>query len=109
MGIFIAFWIKIFFGKYNYNFYEILILLCFLMGIGMLLFAFFGIADSLIDLKIIDKGYLIGIIYILWGITQFFDKKKLMNYPKAIVSYFLGMVTFMIGIFILGTLIDFIL
>jgi len=109
MGIFIAFWIKIFFGKYNYNFYEILILLCFLMGIGMLLFAFFGIADSLIDLKIIDKGYLIGIIYILWGITQFFDKKKLMNYPKAIVSYFLGMGTFMIGIFILGTLIDFIL
>lgn len=109
MGIFIAFWIKIFFGKYNYNFYEILILLCFLMGIGMLLFAFFGIADSLIDLKIIDKGYLIGIIYILWGITQFFDKKKLINYTKAIVSYFLGMVTFMIGIFILGTLIDFIL
>lgn len=109
MGIFIAFWIKIFFKKYSYNFYEILILLCFVMGIGMLLFALFGIADSLINLKIIDKGYLIGIIYILWAIVQFFDKKKFINYPKAIVSYFLGMLTFMIGIFILGTLIDFIL
>ena len=106
MGIFIAFWIKIFFRKYNYNLYEILILLCFLIGIGMLLFAFFGIADSLIDLKIIDKGYLFGIIYILWAIVQFFDKKKLMNYPKAIASYFLGVITFMIGIFILGTIID---
>lgn len=106
MGVFIAFWIKTFFRKYNYNFYEILILLCFIMGIGMLLFAFFGIADSLIDLQIIDKGYLIGIIYILWAIVQFFDKKKFMNYPKAIVSYFLGMITFMTGIFILGTIID---
>lgn len=73
MGIFIAFWIKIFFKKYSYNFYEILILLCFVMGIGMLLFACFGIVDSLIDLKIIDKGYLIGILYILWAIVQFFD------------------------------------
>lgn len=106
MGIFIAFWVKIFFGKYHYNFYEILILLCFLMGIGMLLFAFFGVADSLIDLKIIDKGYFIGIIYILWGIVLFFDKKKFMNYPKAIASYFFGVITFMIGIFILGTIID---
>ena len=74
----------------------------------MLLFAFFGIADSLIDLKIIDKGYLIGIIYILWAIVEFFDKKKFMNYPKAIFSYFLGMLTFMIGIYLLGGMIDWI-
>ena len=107
MGIFIAFWIKIFFKNYGYNFYEILILLCFVMGIGMLLFAFFGIADSLIDLKIIDKGYLIGILYILWSIVQFFDKKKIMNYPKAMFSYFLGMLTFMIGIYLIGGVIDF--
>ncbi|MDB9874267.1 DUF3667 domain-containing protein [Flavobacteriaceae bacterium] len=108
MGIFIAFWLKIFFREYGYNFYEILILLCFVMGIGMLLFAFFGIADSLIDLRIIDKGYLIGIIYILWAIVEFFDKKKFMNYPKAIFSYFLGMLTFMIGIYLLGGIIDWI-
>ncbi|MBT8317576.1 DUF3667 domain-containing protein [Lutibacter sp.] len=106
MGIFIALWIKIFFKKYGYNFYEILILLCFVMGIGMLLFAVFGVADSLIDLKIIDKGYLIGILYILWAIAQFFDKKKIWNYPKALVSYFLGMVTFMIGIYAIGAIID---
>ncbi|MDZ7935767.1 MAG: hypothetical protein U5M51_12565 [Emticicia sp.] len=29
MGSFIAFWLKLFFKKYNYNFFEILILLCF--------------------------------------------------------------------------------
>jgi hypothetical protein len=79
------------------------------MGIGMLLFAFFGIAESLIDLEIIDKGYSIGILYILWAIAQFFDKKKFTNYLKALVSYLLGMITFMIGIMILGTIIDLIL
>jgi len=108
MGIFIAFWIKIFFKKYSFNFYEILILLCFAMGIGMLIFALFGITDSLIDLQIMDKGYLIGIIYILWAIVNFFDQKKLINYPKAIFSYFLGMITFMFGIFLIGGIIDWI-
>ncbi|MFD2910120.1 DUF3667 domain-containing protein [Flavobacterium ardleyense] len=108
MGIFIAFWIKIFFKKYGYNFFEILILLCFVMGIGMLLFSFFGIANSLFDLNIIDKGYLIGILYILWAIVLFFDKKKVLNYPKAVISYFLGMITFMIVIFMIGGLIDYI-
>lgn len=106
MGILIAFWIKVFFKKYGYNFYEILILLCFVMGIGMLLFAIFGIADSLTDLKIIDKGFLIGILYILWAIGQFFNKKKFFNYVKAMFAYFLGMLTFSAGIILIGSLID---
>lgn len=106
MGMFIAFWIKIFFKKYGYNFYEILILLCFVMGVGMLLFAGFGIADSLIDLKIMDKGYLLGILYILWAIANFFDAKKIINYPKSVIAYFFGMLTFMIAIYAVGGLID---
>lgn len=106
LGIFIALWIQILFSNYNYNFYEILVLLCYLMGIGMLLFAIFGIADSLTNVMIVDKGYFVGIIYIIWAIILFFDKKKLMNYPKAILSYFFGYATFVIGIFILGTIID---
>jgi hypothetical protein len=108
MGIFIAIWIKVFFRKYSFNFYEILILLCFVMGIGMLLFALFGIIDSLIDFQIMDKGYLIGVIYILLSIVDFFDKKKLINYPKVVISYFLGMLTFMFGIFLIGGIIDWI-
>jgi len=106
MAIFIAFWIKIFFKKYGYNFFEILILLCFVMGIGMLLFALFGIADSLIDLKIINKVYIIGIFYIFWAIGQFFDKKRYINYLKAFFAYFLGLITFTIAVFLIGNLID---
>ncbi len=106
MAVFIAFWIKVFFRKYGYNFFEILTLLCFVMGIGMLIFSFFGIIDSIINFKIIDKGFLIGIVYISWAIGQFFDKKKYINYLKAIFSYFLGLITFTIGVFLTGYLID---
>ena len=38
MAIFIAMWIKLFFRKYNYNFFEILILLCFVIGVSMLIY-----------------------------------------------------------------------
>lgn len=107
MGIFIAFWIQIFFKKYGYNFYEILILLCFVMGVGMLFFAVFGIADGLINYKIIDKGFLIGVLYVLWAIVDFFDKRKIANYPKTVFSYFLGMITFMLGIYLVGSAIDY--
>ena len=37
MGVFIALWLKLFFKKYGYNFFEILILLCFVLGMGMLI------------------------------------------------------------------------
>lgn len=108
MAVFIGFWIKIFFRKYNYNFFEILILLCFVMGMGMLLFAIFGVVDSLVSFKLIDKGFLIGILYIIWAIGQFFDKKKYLNYLKAFFSYFLGLLTFTFVVLFLGLAIDFI-
>jgi hypothetical protein len=43
MAIFITIWIRIFFRKYDYNFFEITILLCFVMGIGMLIYTTSGI------------------------------------------------------------------
>ncbi|MFC5625670.1 DUF3667 domain-containing protein [Algoriphagus winogradskyi] len=107
MALFIALWIKIFFRKYGYNYFEILILLCFTMGMGMLFFAFFGIIDGLSGLRIIDKGMLIGIVYIAWAIGQFFDKKKIFNYLKAFSAYLLGFLTFSITVVMIGFLIDY--
>ena len=40
----------------DYNFFEILILLFFLMGIGMLAFAFFGILSSIANIDFLDNG-----------------------------------------------------
>lgn len=108
MGIFIAFWTKLLFRKYHYNFYEILILLCFVMGIGMLIYSVFGVFEGVTDLRVLHIGGVIGFLYMTWSIGQFFDKKKKANYFKAFLSYFLGMITFFISMLGLGLLIDFI-
>ena len=106
MAIFIALWIKVFFRKYNYNFFEILILLCFVMGIGMLIYTLFGIAESITKLKVLHIGGIIGFVYFSWAIGQFFDKNKKVNYLKGLLSYLLGMITFFLGAIMLGVGID---
>ncbi|WP_149275084.1 DUF3667 domain-containing protein [Pareuzebyella sediminis] len=103
MSIFIAIWIKLFFRKYDYNFYEIIILLCFIMGIGMLIYTISGILESITKLKILQIGAILGFIYTAWSIGRFFEKNKKRNYLKGIFAYILGMVTFYFLAVILGS------
>lgn len=107
MAVFIAGWIKIFFRKYEYNFFEILILLCFVIGIGMLMYTVFGIIESTTKSRVLHIGGMIALIYTSWAIGQFFDKSKKTNYLKGFIAYLLGMLTFFIGAIILGLGIDF--
>ena len=109
MGIFIAFWTKLFFRKYNYNFFEILILLCFIMGIGMLIYAIFALVQGLTDIELMPIASIISVIYSAWAIGQFFDKSKFSNYVKAFFSYLLGFLTFSLTATLIGTLIDLII
>ena len=109
MGIFIAFWVKLFFRKSNYNFFEILILLCFVMGIGMLIYSVFAIFQGLTHIDLSIAGGIIGFIYSAWAIGQFFDKSKFSNYVKAFISYFLGFLTFSLTAVLIGALIDLII
>ena len=106
MGIFISIWIKIFFKKYSYNFFEIIILLCFVMGMGMLIFAFFALLQGLTKIDFMQVAGMVGIAYCSWAIGQFFDKKKPINYLKAFASYMLGMITSVLFAIGIGTLID---
>lgn len=106
MAFFIALWIRVFFRKYTYNYFEILILLYFIMGIGMLMFAFLGLIEALAQVPILNNGSLLAFLYIGWAIGQFFDGKRFMNYIKAFLSYLLGMITFTIVAIILGKSID---
>lgn len=106
MAIFIAMWIKLFFRKYDYNFYEIIILLCFVMGVGMLIYTVFGIVEGVTKIKVLHFGGIVGFGYTSWAIGRFFDKSKKVNYLKGILSYFLGMVTFFLSAILLGVLID---
>ena len=106
MGIFIAFWTKLFFRKYKYNFFEILILLCFVMGIGMLIYSVFALFQGLTHFDIMQIAGIVGFVYSAWAIGQFFDKSKFSNYVKALFSYLLGFFTFSVTAVLLGTVID---
>lgn len=106
MTIFITIWIKILFWKYKYNFYEIFILLCFVVGISMLVFTLFGTLEKLTNYQLAAIGVYLCIIYCGWAIGQFFDKRKWYNYLKGILSYILGLLTFVFLTTLIGTIID---
>lgn len=106
MGIFIALWIKLFFRKGTYNFFEILILLCFVMGIGMLIFSLFGIAQGLLHINLMQIAGIAGFIYTTWAIGQFYGKAKVLNYVKSFFAYLLGMITFVLAAILIGNAID---
>ena len=105
-GIFIAIWLKIFFKKYEYNFYELLIMLCFVQGISMLIFAIFAFLQGISHFNLLSFAGILGVIYMTWGIGNFFEERKIGNYAKALVSFFLGTMTFYIIVFAIGISID---
>ena len=108
MGIFIAFWIKLFYKAKGYNLFEILILLCFVMGMGMLIFSVFAIIEGVTGRHFMQVSGIVGLSYCCWAIGSFFDKMSVSSYLKAFGAYLLGMVTFSISVFALGFLVDFI-
>jgi hypothetical protein len=106
MAIFIALWTKLFFRKYKFNIFEILTLLCFVMGIGMLFLSVFGIIQSLTSINLIVIASIVCLIYTSWAIGQFYEKGKLISYIKAFFAYLLGSLTFYLTATLIGTIID---
>ncbi|MEO1054637.1 MAG: DUF3667 domain-containing protein [Bacteroidota bacterium] len=107
MAIFMAGWIKILFRKYDYNFYEILILLFYVVGVSMLIYALFGLLETITGVNpLYFGGGLVGIIYSSWAIGQFFDGRKVFNYVKAFLSSALGLISFIVSAVLLGLIID---
>ncbi len=109
MGGFIAFWLKLFFRKHQFNFFEILILLCFVMGMEMLIFSVFGFIQGLTNLNVMNIGGMVGVGYCSWAIGHFFGKTQIINYSKAFIAYILGMITFIFLATALGISIDIII
>jgi hypothetical protein len=109
MGVFIAFWIKLFFKKHNLNLFEIIIMLCFVMGMGMLIFSVFAVLQGMTNLSLMSIGGMVGIAYCSWAIGDFYGKTQIINYVKSFFAYILGMITFILLATILGITIDLIL
>jgi Protein of unknown function (DUF3667) len=106
MGVFIAFWTKLFFRSYRHNFFEILILLCFVMGMAMIIFSLFAVFQGLTHINLMQVAGAVGIIYTSWAIGQFFDQSKWVNYVKSLAAYILGMLSCLLSAILLGSLID---
>jgi len=94
LSIFIALWLKLFFRRHDYNFFEILILLCYVMGAAMLIFAMFGIIEGLTSVKVMQMGAIIVFIYITWALGKFYHQ-RFSGYLKAFFVYLLGYVSFL--------------
>ena len=106
-GIFIAIWLKILFKKYDYNFYELLIMLCFVMGISMIIFSVFALIEGLVHFKLLGFASIISFLYLILSIVSFFNDKKIGNYFKAIIAFLFGSITFYIIIIAIGANLDF--
>jgi len=106
MAVFISMWLKFFFRKYAYNFFEILILLCFIMGVEMLIYTVFVFLHYITHTDFITIGLIMGFVYTIYAIGQFFDKKKISNYVKVLISYILGFLSFTFVTIGIGVLID---
>lgn len=104
MGGFIAFWVRLFFKKYNFNFFEITVLLCFIMGEAMLFLVLPAFFQGITKIEFLKYFAFLGIIYCVWAIAQFFEGKTF-NYFKAFFAYMFGYITFYLSAILIGVII----
>ncbi len=96
MGFFITLWTGLLFRKHRFNFFEISVLVCYVMGQCMMLFS----AEALFRGVTRSSGgtsqlliLIVLLVYTGWAIGQSFEKKTV-NYLKGGLAYFLGTVSF---------------
>lgn len=106
MGVLVAFWARLFFRRYPYNLFEILIMLCYVMGMGMFVLAVFGAVEGLTGLKVLQFGAILLFVYTTWAMGQFFDGRKVSSYMKALFAYMLGLIVFSLMLFAIGGFVD---
>lgn len=106
LGFFIGLWIRLFFLKSKFNIYEIFVLVFFVIGIGNLIFTFFGIVESVTGYENGDLTYVIALLYSAWAIGNFFNKTKVLSYFKGLLAYIFGTTTGSFIIVLVGILID---
>lgn len=101
LGFFYALWVWIIFRKAEYNIYEIFILMSFLFGNWIFISTFCLILIYLIAhisisfaLVLIKLSFYAQLIYITWGVAQFFRKKSWIIYGKAFCAPVLGVLSF---------------
>lgn len=109
-GVFIALSVKLFYRKHKYNLFEIIILLCFVIGQGTFLLTLATMFYGLLNQQLYQT--IIGIVsfgYSTWAIGQFFDGSKIGGFVKSYFVYLLGYFMFIIAIIVVGLTADLII
>lgn len=106
IGMFISFFTTVFFRKFRYNLFEILVLVSFVLGIGMLIYSFFGVLAAWLGDQLMSFASVVVFIYATWAIGSFFPGNNFVNYLLAFASFVLGFLTFAFSILGIGSLID---
>ncbi|MEO0874949.1 MAG: DUF3667 domain-containing protein [Bacteroidota bacterium] len=89
IGVFIALWIKVF--ARNYNIYEIIVALCFILGVATLILALAFVLGAITkSAYVVLSVMLIFFAYPIWAIGQFFGKEDWKSYFKALFVVILG-------------------
>ena len=109
-GIFIALSIKLFYGKYQYNLFEIIVLLCFVIGqatfLSTIITIFLGTFNPKIGLTI---SGIVNLVYSTWAIGQFFDNSKILGFIKSFFAIIFGFTLTFITIIVSGLATDLII
>jgi len=108
-GFFMTLGVKIVFRKYGYSLLKIFILLCYIGGIMVLGLSVATIIQRFTLANVLQSFAFGSFTYLVWAVGQFFDKKNVLSYVKAIISYFLGAFIFAGVIVLMGLLAEFIM
>ena len=106
IGGFITLWITILFRKHQYNFFEVLVLMCFVQGIVLIIVSVFQLIQGITQTGMLGTMSIIAVSYSTWAIGQFFGRNNWVNYAKSFFAYVLGFLTFFLCLLVIGSLVD---
>ncbi len=103
LGVFVALWVRILYRRQGLNLFEIIVLLCYVLGEAILflgiimLFTFFVVKTILLAAIMTSTiAVLVYFFYPIWAIGQFFAEKKILAYLRPAAVYVLGIASYQI-------------
>ncbi len=111
-GFFTALSCKLLYRKYQYNFFEIIILLCFIIGLNTLLLSLVNLLFGIFNTQWMNFTVgIVSFIYSTWAIRQFYfdGTKKISTYLKALFAFVFGSVLMTMAVICIGVIADLII
>ena len=106
-GFFVALSVKLFYRKFKFNLFEIIVLLCFVIGQATFLLTLTTIFYGLLSPKIYQTiGGILNLGYSTWAIGQFFDNSKILGFIKSFFVIIVGFLMTYTSIIALGLTAD---